>query len=123
MTAAGKRCCWRTWSGFGTNSIASIARTQSKWYFFGKDRYGERSLICRPNDVNPEEPLPSAYPNVGRGVPASCWTPERQKVKDWLAQESPSLGELYEGAVRILFELRPPGYRLFVAHAVREIGN
>jgi hypothetical protein len=73
--------------------------------------------------VNPEEPLPSAYPNVGPGVPASCWTPERQKVKDWLAQESPSLSELYEGAVRILFELRTPGYRLFVAHAVREIGN
>jgi hypothetical protein len=33
------------------------------------------------------------------------------------------LGELYEGAVRILFELRPPGYTRFVAHAVREIGN
>lgn len=33
------------------------------------------------------------------------------------------MGELYEGAVRILFELRPPGYTRFVAHAVREIGN
>jgi hypothetical protein len=69
------------------------------------------------------EPLHSSLPNVGSGVLASYWTPDRQKIRDLLAQESPSLAELYEGAVRILFELRPPGYCRFVAHAVREIGN
>jgi hypothetical protein len=73
--------------------------------------------------VNPEEPLSTAHLNVDPSFPAGCWSPERQRIKDWLAQESPSLSQLYEGAVRILFELRPPGYHVFVAHAVREIGN
>jgi hypothetical protein len=73
--------------------------------------------------VNPEEPLPAAHLNVDPSFPASCWSPERQRIKDWLAQESPSLSQLYEGAVRILFELRLPGYQALVSHAVREIGN
>jgi hypothetical protein len=73
--------------------------------------------------VNPEESPPAAHLNADHTFPASCWTLERQRIKDWLAQESPSLSQLYEGAVLILFELRPPGYHVFVAHAVREIGN
>jgi hypothetical protein len=73
--------------------------------------------------VNPEEPPPTGHLNIDPAFPTSCWSPERQRIKDWLAQESSSLSQLYEGAVRILFELRPPGYHAFVAHAVREIGN
>lgn len=75
------------------------------------------------NDVNPEEPLPTAHPNFGPGVPASCWTPERLELKAWLDRNAPSLAELYEGAVRLLFELKLPGYTRFVGHAVREIRN
>jgi hypothetical protein len=73
--------------------------------------------------MNAPEPTPSAEPNVGLVLSANCWTPERLKIKDWLASVAPSLGELYEGAVRIVFELRLPGYTRFLGHAVREIRN
>lgn len=56
-------------------------------------------------------------------LPTTCWTPERQTIKQWLVAEAPTLAELFEGLVRLLFEHRPPGYTHFVGHAVREIGN
>jgi hypothetical protein len=40
-----------------------------------------------------------------------------------MAREAPSLAELYEGAVCLLFEHRLAGYTRFVGHAVREIRN
>ncbi len=40
-----------------------------------------------------------------------------------MAREAPSLSELYEGAVCLLFENRLAGYTRFVGHAVREIRN
>jgi hypothetical protein len=54
---------------------------------------------------------------------STCWTQERLEIKAWLARIRPSLAELYEGAVHLLFQVSVPGYARFVAHAVREIGN
>ena len=36
---------------------------------------------------------------------------------------APHLGELYEGALKIISEENFPGYAIFIAHAVREIKN
>jgi hypothetical protein len=54
-----------------------------------------------------------------------AWTPERRELNTWFQRNAPSLGELYEGAVIMLYGSgRPlPGWSRFVAHAVREVGN
>ncbi|MEW6542562.1 MAG: hypothetical protein AB1411_03010 [Nitrospirota bacterium] len=41
----------------------------------------------------------------------------------WFRRNAPSLGELYEGAVKMLFENTIPGRTRFIAHAVRDIRN
>lgn len=49
------------------------------------------------------------------------WTPLRQDLLAWLQQEAPSLAELYEGAVELLYgDVSIPGRSRFIAHAVRE---
>jgi hypothetical protein len=63
--------------------------------------------------------FPGAEPVPGKG----CWTPQRYELRDWLRRNAPSLAELYEGAVQLLFEMPIPGYTRFVAHSVREIRN
>jgi hypothetical protein len=73
--------------------------------------------------MNPDEPRPSHGPDAGLASGEGCWTPERLELKAWLGRNAPSLAELYEGAVRLLFELRVPGYTRFVGHAIREIRN
>jgi hypothetical protein len=50
------------------------------------------------------------------------WTDRRKELRLLLERRAPSLAELYEGAVRILYEAIP-GYTRFVCHAVREIRN
>lgn len=52
-----------------------------------------------------------------------CWTPRRTELRAWFQRNAPPLGELYEGAVRLMSEDRVPGWTRFVAHAVREVGN
>jgi hypothetical protein len=42
---------------------------------------------------------------------------------DWLRRNAPQLAELYEGALKILFEADFPGKVRFVTHAMREIVN
>jgi hypothetical protein len=54
---------------------------------------------------------------------ASCWSPARAELHGWLVRNAPSLAELYEGSVTLLYESRFPGRVRFVAHAVREIRN
>jgi hypothetical protein len=73
--------------------------------------------------MNPQEARssPGSDPELPAG--AACWTPERLALKAWLSRHAPSLAELYEGAVCLLFERRLAGYTRFVGHAVREIGN
>jgi len=52
------------------------------------------------------------------------WMCYRKELRAWFGRNAPSLGELYEGALRILFSEIPfPGRVRFVAHAVREIRN
>lgn len=58
------------------------------------------------------------------GVSEKYWTRERNELVDWFMRNAPSLGELYQGAVRLLFADPPiPGCSRFIAHAVREISN
>jgi hypothetical protein len=52
-----------------------------------------------------------------------CWTRSRCELREWLRTNAPSLAELYEGAVLLLFDGPIPGFTRFVAHAVREIRN
>ena len=51
------------------------------------------------------------------------WTPKRLELLSWFRRYAPSLGELYEGAVIMVFSEKFPGRVRFVAHAVREIRN
>jgi hypothetical protein len=53
----------------------------------------------------------------------SHWSRNRLDLLTWFRRNAPSLGELYEGAVEMLFKNSMPGRARFIAHAVREIGN
>jgi len=55
--------------------------------------------------------------------PGDYWTPARKELRHWFEINAPSLGELYEGALKMLFSNNFPGRVRFVAHAVREIRN
>src|SRR5271156_1284744 len=67
---------------------------------------------------------PSMEPNKdGPMSDNSHWTRNRQELLDWLDKTSPSLAELYKGAVELLFGQSVPGFSRFVSHAVREIRN
>jgi len=70
-----------------------------------------------PSDVPPADVPPVAGP-VG-----SHWTQNRVKLLTWFRRNAPSLGELYEGAVNMVFGKPLPGRTRFVAHAVRDIRN
>jgi hypothetical protein len=52
-----------------------------------------------------------------------CWTRRQTELRAWFQRNAPSLGELYEGAIRLIYKDRVPGWTRFVAHAVREIRN
>jgi hypothetical protein len=51
------------------------------------------------------------------------WNPTRLELRAWLYRNAPSLAELYEGAVRLIFETPLSGRIRFISHAVREIRN
>ena len=53
----------------------------------------------------------------------TCWNNTRQEIRSWLRRNAPSLAELYEGAVMLLYTNPLPGRVRFIAHAVREIRN
>lgn len=54
----------------------------------------------------------------------SHWTRNRLELLAWFRRNNAaSLGELYEGAVKMLFENPMPGRTRFIAHAVRDIRN
>lgn len=56
-------------------------------------------------------------------IPTDCWTNSREEIHAWLNEESPSLAELYKGAVFLAFEGSISGRIKFISHAVREIRN
>jgi len=70
-----------------------------------------------PSEASPE---PASRPEP---VSHSCWTPTRTELREWLRRNAPSLAELYEGALKMVFEDPIPGRVRFVSHAVREIRN
>ena len=47
--------------------------------------------------------------NVASAAVSSYWTPERLELKAWMTRYALSLAELYEGAVRLIFEIRLAG--------------
>lgn len=65
------------------------------------------------------KPIPSDVPSV----PPAYWTTARREIRAWLHEQSPSLAELYESAVVLMFEVRLPSRVRLVAHCLREICN
>jgi hypothetical protein len=63
---------------------------------------------------------PAIPPDGSIGSP---WNPSRVELRDWFQREAPSLGDLYEGAVGLLYQHQLPGRIRMIALAVREIGN
>lgn len=51
------------------------------------------------------------------------WTKQRLEIYSWFQRNAPSLGELYAGALRMVYLDTFPGRTRFIAHAVREIRN
>jgi hypothetical protein len=72
-------------------------------------------------ELNPKQ-LSSDLADVPPVTPG-YWTTARLEIRNWLYEQAPSLAELYEGAVRLIFEKQISGWVSFVAHAVREIRN
>ncbi len=62
-------------------------------------------------------------PEVRDAIKPDCWTPRRIELRGWLERNAPSLGELYEGAVALMFVTPVPGRIRLIAHAVREMRN
>ncbi len=56
-------------------------------------------------------------------APPNYWMQLRKDLCSWFERNAPSLGELYEGALEMVFRENFPGRVRFVAHAVREIRN
>jgi hypothetical protein len=72
-----------------------------------------------PDFPPPADPGPRPPGNA----PPPCWTTDRNQIKAWMQRNAPSLAELYEGAVMLLYINPLPGHVRFIAHAVREIRN
>lgn len=61
--------------------------------------------------------------NAGARRVEPYWTPFRLELRAWFERNAPSLGELYKGAVCLMFGAPLAGRVRFVTHAMREIGN
>ena len=70
-----------------------------------------------------EEPKASDAPCSPSGLDRDIRTPHRQELRAWFQRNACSLGEVYEGAVRLIHDSLLPGRVRFVSHAVREIRN
>ena len=55
--------------------------------------------------------------------PQDYWTESRRELSAWFHRNAASLGELYEGSLKMLHDQNFPGKTRFIAHAVREIKN
>lgn len=68
---------------------------------------------------------PPTQPDAGGPALRGHWTGPRTEMRSRLSKLAPPLADLYAGAVELIEGLVPrvPGWRRFVAHAVREILN
>lgn len=69
------------------------------------------------SDLNCNQPMNAVHDNHFR------LSDTQQTILGWFQRNAPSLGELYKGSLRLLYDDQLPGYTRFVAHAVREIRN
>ena len=72
--------------------------------------------------------LTDSRPSYSSAAPSlkansTYWTPRRAELHAWMSRQALSLAELYEGAVRLIYDNPLPGRVRFVSHAVREIRN
>lgn len=86
------------------------------WHEGGSSAFDYFSPVFRTN-VSFPPPIP---PTTAKN---SHWDPSRVELRDWFRRTAPSLGDLYEGAVELLYQHPLPGRIRMIAHAVREIGN
>jgi hypothetical protein len=49
--------------------------------------------------------------------------PDQERIAEWLSEDTPQLGKVYRGAIRLLNEPSFPGRHHFICHAGRDIGN
>lgn len=69
------------------------------------------------------------HSKIGANVPlpaptlSSCLTTERTVILTWLREQAPSLAELYETALLMMYEQRPSARTRLVSHCMRDIAN
>src|SRR5437899_126098 len=86
--------------------------------------FNQHNMANMPTNRSRFDPgLPSATSPSADALLASCWIPVRLEIRAWLYRNAPSLAELYEGAVLLLYAHPLPGRVRFISHAVREIRN
>ena len=61
--------------------------------------------------------------HISKTDPEPDWNDARKEISDWFRRYAPSLGELYEGALKMIYAENFSGRTRFVAHSVREIKN
>ncbi len=57
------------------------------------------------------------------GSSEDYWTSARIELREWFHRNAPSLGELYEASLIMIYDGNFPGRTRLIAHAVREIRN
>jgi hypothetical protein len=96
----------------------------SLWQRCHKIHRGNIAARRENHEMPPENNSSSAIAqSPSQQATPSYWTPLRRELADWLRSKAPQLAELYEGALKILFEQDFPGKLRFVTHAMREIVN
>jgi hypothetical protein len=72
------------------------------------------------DESRPQPPASTDSATVALGF----WTEARRELRAWFSRNANSLGQLYEGALTILYGGQStPGWPKFLTHAMREIGN
>lgn len=74
-----------------------------------------------PHVSLPDSDDPKALPS--RSGEIIQWSESRLAIKDWMDRNTPLLTDLYEAAVRLIFDQNFPSRLNLIGHCVREIGN
>jgi len=78
-----------------------------------------KGLLHEMEQGNPLRPIQSLPRGIVMGSEYQAetyWTEARLELRAWFQRNAFSLGELYEGALRMLFDSQFPGRTRFVAH-------